>query len=103
MIEVSWKKEENGVIPLSNLIAWLLSTIEALSKEEMHGFMVLQDFDTTRALLICEGKTQEQFMEYLKQPPEEYKERYIACVLSTEPDPVTEEKVEDTEDEKEDT
>ena len=43
------------------------------------------------------GKSQKHLLELLQQPPNEYKEKYIACVYSEEPVCVEERKDEDEE------
>ena len=35
-------------------------------------------------------KYQKELIQILQQPPEEYKDRYIACITCEEPSPVTE-------------
>ena len=93
MIEVSWQKEENGIIPITRLMAWLLSTLTLTTKEQkeqMKGFMVLQDCDTTRCLVICDGELNEKIMQALKDPPAEYVGKYVASLMSEEPSPIQE-------------
>lgn len=108
MIELSWKEttEEDykRMMVVSNLLAWLTTTLaedEANHSIKMNGYIVLCDSDGEfSTLIICEGESQKKLLKILQQPPEEYKEKYVACVLSKEPEPVKE-KCEDDESEDE--
>ena len=99
MIELSWKqnKFEEGVDVLSyitNILAWLMETIAAEKGEhgvKITGYVVICDeFSFYHTLLMCKEEGQKRVLEILQQPPEEYKEKYVACILCEEPNPVQE-------------
>lgn len=103
MIELSWKEKADceyiQLMTVSQLLAWLTTTLN--EEKERHciklsGYMVLCEEDgKISILLITNGESQKQLLKILQQPPNEYKEKYIACVLSEEPQPVQEKTEED--------
>lgn len=100
MIELSLTEydEVNALMLISNIIAWVTTT---LSNEKgvdatLDGYVVLRDKNQRfSALLVCEKTSQEKMMKILQQPPNAYKEKYIACIVQDEPSII-----EDKEDEK---
>lgn len=98
MIELNWKnfldRDEDVMMYVSNLIAWLtttLATTEEYKHIKLSGFIVLLNKEhTISTLLLCEDKYQKELIKILQQPPEEYKERYEACITCEEPSPVAE-------------
>lgn len=99
MIELSWKAlYENHNVDLmymSNLLAWLTATIVEEQKSHaimLTGFICINDEENKKlsALILCEGESQEKILTILKNPPGEFKEKYIACIVASEPMPVTE-------------
>ena len=71
--------------------------------DEYNGHLVLFDREKQRwsSLIMCEGQTQKFILDVLQQPPPAYEGRYVACVLSKEPDPVVLRTKDEGEDEKE--
>ena len=57
----------------------------------VNGYIVVNDADSKMysALILCENKNQKRVLKILKQPPEQFKNRYIACV-PVEPEVVRE-------------
>ena len=98
MIEVSWRKTEevdyDVLKNITNLIAWLVASLaddEVNHSVKLMGYMTMPDVNSRFAtLLICDGESQKKILEILQQPPEEYKEKYVACILSEEPQPIQE-------------
>ena len=99
MIELIWVdnlcKSYDVMMCVSGLLAWLSATIA--QEEEYHdiqfnGYMVAKDKNDCSVLLICsDPQSQKKMLKILQQPPNEYKEKYIARVPSQEPEPVKEE------------
>lgn len=102
MIELIWTdnlcKRYDVMMSVSGLLAWLTATIaqtEEYHSLKFNGYMVAQDKNDCSVLLICgDLPSQKKLLKILQQPPNEYKEKYIARVPSQEPDPVHEEKEE---------
>lgn len=100
MIELLWKNlstnDKENMMYVTNLIAWLTTSLaqeKEYHKIVLSGYFTLIDKEGTFAtLLVCYGKeNQNQLLKILQQPPDEYKEKYVACVPSEEPCPVKEE------------
>lgn len=98
MIELSWKefldRDEDAMMYVANLLAWLTTTL-ATTEENKHlklnGFVVLLNKEKTiSTLILCNDDHQKEIYKILQQPPEEYKERYVACITCEEPSPVVE-------------
>ena len=104
MIELTWNdwtdRERDAMMYVTNLLAWLTTTLatdEAYQDVEMTGYMVVKDNMKILAVLImCHDENQRKILKLLQQPPEEYRTKYIANILSEEPNPV-EEKTPDVE------
>lgn len=98
MIELLWKdiydRDYDAMMYVANLIAWLTTTIadeEQQHKIQLKGFIVLRDNENTvSTLFICDGEDQTRLLKVLQEPPDEYKEKYVARVPCEEPLPVTE-------------
>ena len=101
MIELLWKSfDENVMLFVSNLITWLASTIAQQQtdddKFEMSGFLVAKNTKGELfTLIFSDEKYQKRILKILQQPPDYYKEKYIACIPSEEPNPVVEKKEDD--------
>lgn len=111
MIELLWKEtKENyyrAMCDVAKLFAWLTSELLRLEEtrketEEsiyLQGYTVLWDdaADAPAILLFSNSldrANQECLLKILQQPPGEFKEKYVACILSQEPDSVNEVKCE---------
>lgn len=111
MIELLWKEtKENyyrAMCDVAKLFAWLTSELlrlEEIRKETeesiyLQGYTVLWDgaADAPAILLFSNSldrANQECLLKILQQPPGEFKEKYVACILSQEPDGVKEMKSE---------
>lgn len=111
MIELLWKEtKENyyrAMCDVAKLFAWLTSELlrlEEIRKETeesiyLQGYTVLWDgaADAPAILLFSNSldrANQECLLKILQQPPGEFKEKYVACILSQEPDSVKEMKSE---------
>ncbi len=111
MIELLWKEtKENyyrAMCDVAKLFAWLTSELlrlEEIRKETeesiyLQGYTVLWDgaADAPAILLFSNSldrANQECLLKILQQPPGEFKEKYVACILSQEPDSVNEVKSE---------
>lgn len=98
MIELSWKDSEleycDILKNITNFITWLaniLAAEEENRKIRLRGYMTIADENKKfSTLLICSYESQKDLLTVLQQPPEEFKEKYVACVLSEEPTPVQE-------------
>lgn len=91
---------------VSSILNWFiieLNTNPEYEEIQFRGYLVLYDEtkqNNASALILCNGPDQKKIINLLQQPPDTYKEKYIACVVSEEPEPVAEtRKSEDTEDE----
>lgn len=86
---------ENMVL-ISALIAWLTKSLKDNKEYQdilLEGFVCYYDnMNRVSTLLLCEGESQKGILEILKQPPGEFKDRYVACVANIEPTPVVEKK-----------
>jgi hypothetical protein len=99
MIELLWNNltysNNENMMYISNFIAWLATSIvheKSLHQIELNGFLTLKDSDNKVAtLLLCDSECQREVLNILQQPPNEYKEKYIARVPCNEPSPVNEE------------
>lgn len=103
MIEIYPKEKTNtqdDMLFLGNLISWLLHELKAqyitgqdTSNVFPGGYIIVYDEELQRvdALMFCQGETQNKILERLQQPPPAYKDKYIACIPSKEPEPVKEE------------
>ena len=111
MIELLWKEtKENyyrAMCDVAKLFAWLTSELlrlEEIRKETeesiyLQGYTVLWDgaADAPAILLFSNSldrANQECLLKILQQPPGEFNEKYVACILSQEPDSVKEVKSE---------
>lgn len=98
MIEIVWCETStvnDYMLKATNLLAWLLTTInhqEEYRNIDFNGYMMVKDKTNGCAtLLICgDPSSQKKLLTILQQPPEEYKEKYIARVPCDEPMPVHE-------------
>ena len=100
MIELVWTDRDRVVdydimMCASSLLAWLAATI-AQNKEnhdiDLNGYMIVKDQVNGCSILVIPGDpySQKKLLYILQQPPEEYKDKYIARVPSEEPNPVHE-------------
>lgn len=111
MIELLWKEtKENyyrAMCDVAKLFAWLTSELLRLEEtrketEEsiyLQGYTVIWDgaADAPAILLFSNSldkANQECLLKILQQPPGEFKEKYVACILSQEPESVKEVKSE---------
>lgn len=111
MIELLWKEtKENyyrAMCDVAKLFAWLTSELLRLEEtrketEEsiyLQGYTVIWDgaADAPAILLFSNSldkANQERLLKILQQPPGEFKEKYVACILSQEPESVKEVKSE---------
>ena len=95
MIEIVWKDESlrfyDAMLYTAGLLAWLTTKLaqdDELHDIDMSGFMVVKDKKTKKVSgLIFTGspESQKKLVTILQQPPNEYKEKYIACVPCQEP------------------
>lgn len=96
MIELSWKKNTTYII-ISQFLEWLFNRISKFNEDEtinidVNGFLLLKEKDGGySALIMCPDiYNDKKILNIVLQPPEEFKERYIACIPSEEPESVTE-------------
>lgn len=74
---------------ITRILTWLAQQIQERDDLRLDGVIVANDSPThVSAMLVVEGIYQKRFVELLKQPPGEFKDKYIASV--TEPEPVYE-------------
>lgn len=108
MIDVKLLKPSDDyredLVLITRILTWISTTI-ALEQEKhelmMKGFIVLYDEGKISTLLITDdGEHQQKLLKMLQEPPGEYKEKYVACIMSEEPK-VVEEKSDDEKSEKE--
>lgn len=97
MIELIWKdsslNEYENILQITNLLSWLVAIIRDKHEIELNGFMVLKEKNPlTYSILLILGdeNSQKQTLNILQQPPEEFKEKYIARIPCEEPNPVKE-------------
>ena len=102
MIEIVWLEEIEAMMCASRLLTWLATTLT--QKDEYHsiefnGYMVVKEKQKSGCsiLIICgDPISQKRILNILQQPPEEYKEKYIARVPCEEPNPIHEQTKEDS-------
>lgn len=100
--------DDKSLQMLTALIMWVVQTLEddpEYSGVKLDGYTVVRDEvkQDIFTLLVCEHENQKKILELLKQPPNLYKEKYIARIINLEPEPVYEIKESDdvkSEDEK---
>ena len=107
MIELLWKdiydKEFDPYTYVVELIAWLSTTIAEQAKNHSlfltSTILVRESDDKISTLILCDGEkgAEKHMLEILQQPPDSYKGKYVPCILSEEPSPVTEKNEEDEE------
>lgn len=100
MIELSWKdiydKEYDPLTYVTNLLAWLASTIAEESKNHsvyLTSYIVVRESETKiSTLVLCDGEKNAEkiVLDLLLKPPDEYKDKYVPCILSEEPIPIQE-------------
>lgn len=109
MIEIIWRDETEAffdvMMHMASLITWLTRTLaqdDELHDIDMSGYMVVKDKKTKKVsglIFVGNPESQKKLVAILQQPPNEYKEKYIARVPCEEPISVQEEtKEEDLED-----
>lgn len=107
MIELFWKvvgiEEHEAFIMLSRFFVWVSESILKyckLTNKDMSvdGYLIIRNpFPDYSILIMCNGgtETQKEFLEkVLKQPPGEYKGKYIARIVNDDDGNVREEKTE---------
>jgi hypothetical protein len=97
MIELTLKNYngyDEGLLLLNNILQWVAAYVASKKDEKIviDGTLCVYDSIKPRvaALIMCEGFSEKKINELLQNPPGEYKEKYIACVVSEEPEVVTE-------------
>lgn len=105
MIEIVWTEilpDYEIMMCASRMLAWL-ATILAQKDEyhniEFNGYMVVKEKQRKGCsiLIICGDQiSQKRILNILQQPPEEYKEKYIARIPCDEPNPIHEQTKEDS-------
>ena len=98
MIELTFIdfKDYNDALKIVNgLLYWLATYIATKSEEteiNLEGVLCVYDPKKPRyaALLMCEGLSEQRINEILKNPPGEYKGKYVACFSWEEPTVVSE-------------
>lgn len=108
MIELYWKnkslRDSNAyLIDISKFFVWFTTSVVEKYGNQIpliDGYLVFYERDIGYHILFYGIKPpyQEILLKHLQQPPEEFKERYIACVVQKENTPC-----EDEEDRKEET
>ena len=104
MIEIVWLDDYDAMMCASRLLAWLAALLA--QKDEYHniefnGYMIVKEKEKEKTgcsvLIICgDPISQKRILNILQQPPEEYKEKYIARIPCDEPNPVHEQTKEDS-------
>lgn len=98
MIELLWQDKSDfkkAFILLNEVLLWLSKTLaehEEYNDIVVNGYLVARDDlkNHLSTLILCEEESQKRLLKILQQPPEEFKERYVPCILSAEPDSVEE-------------
>ena len=98
MIEIIWKDKTSADYYIFTQVAAFMSMLAVtLAKEEnqdikLNGYMIgREEKGGCSILMICgDFISQRKLMNILQQPPEEYKDKYVACVPCEEPNPVQE-------------
>lgn len=98
MIELLWDNKielAHAFILLNEVLTWMAKSL--LEHEEYHdvivnGYLVARDEQKHKfsTLILCEAESQKRLLHLLQQPPEEFKGRYTPCILSSEPESVSE-------------
>lgn len=101
MIEIVWLEEFEAMMCATRMLAWLATTLaqKEYNSIEFNGYMVVKEKQKSGcSILIISGDpiSQNRILNILQQPPEEYKEKYIARIPCNEPNPVHEETKEDS-------
>lgn len=107
MIELLWKDFNancyRAMNDVATLFTWLTATLLDYEKNKkegeesiyLQGYTVIWDgVADVPAVLILSNSTdvanQERLLKILQQPPGEFKGKYVACILSQEPESVKE-------------
>lgn len=71
---------------LARIVAWLTDVLKDRADILLEGVLMMRDQPMhTTSILICEGESQKLIIELLKQPPGEFKDKYIASVILEDP------------------
>ena len=100
MIELTWENFRKDLFQqITVFLSWVLAEVEK-EKIDFHGYMVFNGKEGNyHTMLFTDGVHAKKLLKILQQPPEEYKERYIACIPCEEPNPVHEVKQEQQDEE----
>lgn len=97
MIQIDLKNKYCSLIDelrtINEIMCWLFGVMVDYPEQELglDGFVIARgNSGRTSALLICTNKSEPMLVKVLNQPPEEYKEKYIAKIVNSETDPVQE-------------
>lgn len=71
---------------LSRIVAWLTDAIKDREDILLEGVLLMRDQPMhTTSILVCDGDSQKKIIEMLKQPPGEFKDKYVASVILESP------------------
>lgn len=99
MIELVWDntnldKSYNIFLYITSYYAWLAS--ELSDNEEHHkllinGIILAYDKGTYSSVILTDDvENEKKILKIIQQPPNEFKEKYVAHIVSQEPTPVEE-------------
>lgn len=87
---------------LTSLFNWVMSELKTKPDYQdifVQGFLSLYDTSgRASGLIMCVGEDMKGVLEILKQPPGEFKDKYVAYKVCEEPDPVVEVEKEEKDD-----
>lgn len=103
MLEVTWKKiyskRTTTFARINDFLTWLL--MELPTEIAISGWIIAcqprvipEATETFSILIFCENNSEDEILKIIQQPPGEFKEHYVACVFSSEPQPVQEVNIE---------
>ena len=92
MIDIGISASEGyskDLILLTKILLWVtgyLDSDENKEKAVIGGYFVYHDFkyNFSKAILLCEGKSEKILYKFLQQPPGEFKGKYVAYVVADE-------------------
>lgn len=97
MIELLWQGKDfcdfNAFVCVTGVLSWITQVLAENEENhdiELNGFLVAKSEQKISTLILCDIDVQQRLLKILQQPPEQYKGKYIPCILSQEPESVQE-------------
>lgn len=98
MIELFWNDlkadKYQQVVAVTNIMLWLSTYVQEHQQElnglSINGYVVVMDYGKIHCVVTTDEKNEKTLLNILQQPPNEFKEKYVACIHCEEPEVVVE-------------